>query len=347
MITTSVHGATDLGRLFFFAEFATAVAGHVLGINPFDQPNVQEAKDNTAKVLAQYAEHGSLPEVADADDDALRALLRRRRAAAPTSRSWATSSPRRASTRPWAGCARRSARARAARRRSATGRASCTPRASCTRAARPTGRFLQLVHDGDEDVEVPDAGYTFATLKNAQAVGDLQHAARPRPAGRARAPGGRPGRGACAHLADKIARTMGGKLMQLGFVGLGRMGGNMVAPHPPRLRPRGRGLRLQRRTPCRRPRATAPPAPRRSRTWSPSSRRRARCGSWSRPATRPQRRSTSWPALMDAGDTIIDGGNSRWSDDKARAEQLAPQGHPLRRRRHLAAACGACRSATA
>jgi 6-phosphogluconate dehydrogenase len=31
-------------------------------------------------------------------------------------------------------------------------------------------------------------------------------------------------------------------------------------------------------------------------------------------------------ALMDEGDTIIDGGNSRWTDDKARAEQLAPKG---------------------
>src|SRR5437879_7236337 len=38
----------------------------------------------------------------------------------------------------------------------------------------PNGVFLQLVHDGDEDVEIPDAGYSFGTLKNAQAVGDLQ-----------------------------------------------------------------------------------------------------------------------------------------------------------------------------
>ena len=36
-----------------------------------------------------------------------------------------------------------------------------------------TGVFLQLVHDGDEDVEIPGAGYTFGTLKNAQATGDL------------------------------------------------------------------------------------------------------------------------------------------------------------------------------
>jgi transaldolase / glucose-6-phosphate isomerase len=37
----------------------------------------------------------------------------------------------------------------------------------------PTGRFLQLIHDGDEDVEIPEAGYSFGHLKNAQAVGDL------------------------------------------------------------------------------------------------------------------------------------------------------------------------------
>ena len=37
----------------------------------------------------------------------------------------------------------------------------------------PTGLFLQLIHDGDEDVEIPEAGYSFRTLKNAQATGDV------------------------------------------------------------------------------------------------------------------------------------------------------------------------------
>jgi len=37
-----------------------------------------------------------------------------------------------------------------------------------------TGRFLQLIHDGPLDVEIPGAPYTFTTLKNAQAIGDLQ-----------------------------------------------------------------------------------------------------------------------------------------------------------------------------
>ena len=37
---------------FFRWEFATAVAGAILEINPFDQPNVQEAKDRTGQILA-------------------------------------------------------------------------------------------------------------------------------------------------------------------------------------------------------------------------------------------------------------------------------------------------------
>jgi transaldolase/glucose-6-phosphate isomerase len=41
----------DLGAEMFRWEFATAVAGKVLGINPFDQPNVQEAKDRTNEIL--------------------------------------------------------------------------------------------------------------------------------------------------------------------------------------------------------------------------------------------------------------------------------------------------------
>lgn len=47
----AVHDGSRLGAELFRWEFATAVAGYFLGINPFDQPNVQEAKDATAKVL--------------------------------------------------------------------------------------------------------------------------------------------------------------------------------------------------------------------------------------------------------------------------------------------------------
>ena len=39
--------------------------------------------------------------------------------------------------------------------------------------------------------------------------------------------------------------------------------------------------------------------------------------------------------LLDEGDTIVDGGNSNWHDDQRRGEGARAQGHPLRRRRHL------------
>lgn len=52
----------DLGGEFLRWEFATAVAGKVLDINPFDQPNVQESKDNTNRLLGEFARAGRLPE---------------------------------------------------------------------------------------------------------------------------------------------------------------------------------------------------------------------------------------------------------------------------------------------
>jgi glucose-6-phosphate isomerase len=51
----------DLGAEFFVWELATAIAGWSLGINPFDQPNVQESKDNTRRLLEEYKRSGRLP----------------------------------------------------------------------------------------------------------------------------------------------------------------------------------------------------------------------------------------------------------------------------------------------
>jgi hypothetical protein len=50
----------DLGAEFFRWEMATAAAGAVLGINPFDQPNVALAKDKAGKLVKQFVETGSL-----------------------------------------------------------------------------------------------------------------------------------------------------------------------------------------------------------------------------------------------------------------------------------------------
>jgi hypothetical protein len=57
-----MNDTLDLGEEFYIWEMATAVAGAVMGINPFDQPNVQESKDNTKLLLEDYKRDGHLPE---------------------------------------------------------------------------------------------------------------------------------------------------------------------------------------------------------------------------------------------------------------------------------------------
>ncbi|MBN1315474.1 MAG: hypothetical protein JXA42_08400, partial [Anaerolineales bacterium] len=52
----------DLGGQFFLWEMATAIAGYRLGINPFNQPNVEAAKSVARKMMAEYEERGTLPE---------------------------------------------------------------------------------------------------------------------------------------------------------------------------------------------------------------------------------------------------------------------------------------------
>jgi glucose-6-phosphate isomerase len=58
--------AGPLGAQFLLWEYATAVAGRVIGINPFDQPNVQESKNNTAALLGGT---GDGPAPAPASDE--------------------------------------------------------------------------------------------------------------------------------------------------------------------------------------------------------------------------------------------------------------------------------------
>jgi transaldolase/glucose-6-phosphate isomerase len=54
----------DIGEQFALWEIATATAGAILGIDAFDQPNVQESKDNTKRLLAQYKQSGKFSEPA-------------------------------------------------------------------------------------------------------------------------------------------------------------------------------------------------------------------------------------------------------------------------------------------
>jgi transaldolase/glucose-6-phosphate isomerase len=169
VITVSVKDdPADLGRIFFFAEFATAVAGWVLEINPFDQPNVQEAKDNTKRVLDD-----GTPEQPDAGDAELKALLA---GAAPPAyvATMAYVAPDDAFD---AAIAELRATLRAAGKATTTfgyGPRFLHSTGQLHKGGPKTGRFLQLVHHAEPDAEIPGAPYTFEGLKRAQATGDLQ-----------------------------------------------------------------------------------------------------------------------------------------------------------------------------
>jgi transaldolase/glucose-6-phosphate isomerase len=61
VVRISVNDVYDLGQEFFRWETATAVAGSIIGINPFDQPDVEASKIATKKLTEEYERSGSLP----------------------------------------------------------------------------------------------------------------------------------------------------------------------------------------------------------------------------------------------------------------------------------------------
>jgi transaldolase/glucose-6-phosphate isomerase len=177
LLHVPTRGPLDLGRVFMLFELAVAVAGWGLQINPFDQPNVQQAKDATKRVLAEYETKHELPEIPEASDAALGSLLGDAAPPAyvalmayvePSSEFDAEIAELRMTIRRGSG--------------GSGGRATTTfgygPRflhstGQFHKGGPKTGRFLQLLHDAPEDVDIPAAPYTFTTLKNAEAIGDF------------------------------------------------------------------------------------------------------------------------------------------------------------------------------
>ncbi|GAA1365230.1 glucose-6-phosphate isomerase [Catellatospora chokoriensis] len=174
----SVNGA--LGAQFLCWEAATAVAGRVLGIDPFDQPNVTESKQNTNKILEaglpaatpSFTE-GAIIGYGDANslEDALRALL----GAAGGHGYLAVLA-----------YLDRFADADAAKLREQLAAASGRPvtfgwgprflhsTGQYHKGGPQHGAFLQITGDVAEDLAVPGKPYTFGQLQAAQAAGDRQ-----------------------------------------------------------------------------------------------------------------------------------------------------------------------------
>jgi Phosphoglucose isomerase len=157
----------ELGQEFFRWEFATAVAGSLLGINPFDQPDVQAAKDKTNAVLSSHGRGpGPMPRPEGSVDELLDAATPENYIAI-----LAFIDP-----------AREPELEPLIARAEETGAAvthGLGPRylhstGQLHKGGPDTGLFIQVVDDLGEDLKIPRQPYGFRTLIAAQAVGDFQ-----------------------------------------------------------------------------------------------------------------------------------------------------------------------------
>jgi hypothetical protein len=159
-------GEYELGQEFFRWEFATAVAGSILGINPFDQPDVQSAKDKTREILAsgqdpQVEPHGSPEELyAQAEPGDYVAILA---FVNPTPEADAKLAKLAEQARQATGCV--VTHGFGPRYLHSTGQ--------LHKGGPPTGLFLQVVDDTGDDLAIPGQPFGFGKLIRAQAAGDF------------------------------------------------------------------------------------------------------------------------------------------------------------------------------
>jgi glucose-6-phosphate isomerase/transaldolase/glucose-6-phosphate isomerase len=174
VLTLTLQDRYDLAGEFFRWEVATAVAGHLLGIHPFDQPNVQESKDNTARVLDTIQSTGRLPKQTTATPAQAAAQLKRqcRPGAYVAILAYTTPSSKMEQ-------AIRSLRRALVSHHHVTTTAGYGPRylhstGQLHKGGPKSGLFLQLVDQMIPDLNIPGKPFTFRTLAQAQAAGDIQ-----------------------------------------------------------------------------------------------------------------------------------------------------------------------------
>jgi glucose-6-phosphate isomerase len=182
VIRIDVGDKIEIGAEFVRWEVATALAGAVLGIDPFDQPNVEEAKTNTRAILAaieagEPAGDGSDTAIGVADETALAAALKAHLGKLlpngyASIQAYIAQTPDRD----------KALRAIRTALRDSTHRATTVgygPRflhstGQLHKGGAPIGWFLQLVAGHPDDRGIPDKGYTFGGLIDAQAIGDAR-----------------------------------------------------------------------------------------------------------------------------------------------------------------------------
>ena len=171
VVRLEIRDIYDLGAEFFRWEFATAVAGAILGIHPFDQPNVQQTKDETVDGLKEHRRSGRLPRL-DAPSSLADLLSKTRPGDYLAIMAYIRQTPE-------------TDRALADLRRKITERHHIAttlgygPRflhstGQVHKGGPDSGLFLQLTTDYQKDIPVPGESYTFGVLADAQAQGDLR-----------------------------------------------------------------------------------------------------------------------------------------------------------------------------
>ena len=161
----------DLGAEFFRWQFATAVAGSVLGIHPFDQPDVQQAKDETARGLREYRESGRLPQ--PEESGSIEELLSQAKPGdylAILAYVRETQETNEALTE---------LRRRVMERYHIATTVGYGPRflhstGQIHKGGPNSGLFLQISAERQDDIPVPREPYTFGVLADAQALGDMR-----------------------------------------------------------------------------------------------------------------------------------------------------------------------------
>jgi transaldolase / glucose-6-phosphate isomerase len=189
VVTIQMDDLMDLGQEFFRWEVATAVAGSVLGINAFDQPNVQESKDNTNRLLELVRKEGKLPEEKPAllegplnfygQDVGPNLMDTFKRLFAQIKPGNYVAIMAYLSEEPTSDTMLQSFRMRIRDTLHVATTLGYGPRflhstGQFHKGGPDTGMFLQLTAGDREDIQIPGEPYSFSVFKQAQAMGDLE-----------------------------------------------------------------------------------------------------------------------------------------------------------------------------
>ncbi len=174
-----IDASGTLAAEFFRWEFATAVAGHVIGVNPFDEPNVSDAKARTNTMLAHYLEHGAWPDQPgvrhEPGFDARRISAR---ADSPSGPGYVALLDYLPTDRSRMGMVERTRRRIRAETSAATtygmGPRYLHSTGQYHKGGPNSGHFVLMSSVDETATEIPGAGYTFSVLKHAQALGDVE-----------------------------------------------------------------------------------------------------------------------------------------------------------------------------